>query len=208
ADDNGKLTAWEFHNFNSGGSGIETQYEVASKVIQFHPVDSPLRQGSYRGLAGTANIFARECIMDDIAVDLNIDPLDFRMRNLRDERLRNVLTAGANAFGWGKRAKEKGFGHGVGCGIEKGGYVASFAEVYTDASGAITVKRAVTAFECGAIINPEHLENQILGCVVQGLGGALFEWVDFDESKIRNPMFSRYRVPRFNDMPELEVVMV
>lgn len=208
ADANGKLTAWEFHNYNSGGSAIETQYEVTSKVIQFHPVDSPLRQGSYRGLAGTANIFARECIMDDLAMDLKMDPLDFRMKNLRNERLQNVLTAGANAFGWGKRAKEKGYGHGIGCGIEKGGYVASFAEVYADASGAVTVKRAVTAFECGAIINPEHLKNQILGCVVQGLGGALFEWIDFDKDKIRNPMFSRYRVPRFNDMPELEVVMV
>lgn len=208
ADAQGKLTAWEFHNYNSGGSAISTQYEVAARHIQFHPVDSPLRQGSYRGLAGTANIFARECIMDDLAADLKIDPLDFRMRNLRNDRLRNVLNAGAEAFGWNKRKKAKGVGYGLGCGIEKGGYVATFAEVHSDASGAVTVKRAVTAFECGAIINPDHLKNQILGCVVQGLGGALFEWIDFDDQRIRNPMFSRYRVPRFTDIPELEVVMV
>lgn len=208
ADADGKLTAWEFHNYNSGGSAIETQYDVDSKLIRYHPVESPLRQGSYRGLAGTANIFARECIMDDLAVDLKIDPLDFRMRNLRNERLRNVLTAGATAFGWGKRAKEKGHGHGLGCGIEKGGYIATFAEVQVDGSGQPTVKRAVTAFECGAIVNPQHLKSQILGCLVQGLGGALFEWIDFDEGRIRNPMFSRYRVPRFADMPEIEVVMV
>lgn len=167
-----------------------------------------MRQGSYRGLAGTANIFARECIMDDLAVDLKIDPLDFRMRNLRNERLRNVLTAGAEAFGWGKRTKKKGHGYGLGCGIEKGGYIATFAEVYVDAGGLPTVKRALSAFECGAIVNPEHLKGQILGCLVQGLGGALFEWIDFEDGRIRNPMFSRYRVPRFTDMPEIEVVMV
>lgn len=208
ADTDGKLTAWEFHNYNSGGSAIETQYEVANKKIQFHPVDSPLRQGSYRGLAGTANIFARESVMDDLARDLKMDPLEFRMKNLRNERLQNVLTAGAKAFGWGKRAKGKGTGHGVGCGMEKGGYVAAFAEVYAEPGGDWSVKRVVTAFECGAIINPDHLEHQIMGCVVQGLGGALFERINFTNGKVLNPMFSRYRVPRFTDVPELEVVMV
>jgi isoquinoline 1-oxidoreductase len=209
ADASGKLTAWEFHNYNSGGSAIETQYEVAQKRIQFHPVDSPLRQGSYRGLAGTANIFARESAMDDLARDLKMDPLEFRMKNLSNERLRNVLNACAEAYGWSKRGKAKGQGHGIGCGIEKGGYVATMAEVFVSPdNGKIIVKRAVTAFECGAIINPVHLENQVLGCVVQGLGGALFEWIDFKDGKILNPMFSRYRVPRFDDMPELEVVLV
>jgi isoquinoline 1-oxidoreductase len=66
----------------------------------------------------------------------------------------------------------------------------------------------VTAFECGAIINPEHLDTQIQGAVVQGLGGALFEWIDFKDGKILNPAFSRYRLPRFGDMPVLETVML
>lgn len=209
ADASGKLTAWEFHNYNSGGSAIQTQYDVDQRRIQFHPVDSPLRQGSYRGLAGTANIFARESAMDDLANDLGIDPLEFRMTNLSNERLKNVLTACAEAYGWSGRSRAKGRGHGIGCGIEKGGYVATIAEVLVNPDdGQVTVKRAVAAFECGAIVNPVHLENQILGCVVQGLGGALFEWIDFKNGRIVNPMFSRYRVPRFTDMPELEIVMV
>lgn len=209
ADASGKLTAWEFHNYNSGGSAIQTQYDVDQRRIQFHPVDSPLRQGSYRGLAGTANIFARESAMDDLANDLGIDPLEFRMTNLSNERLKNVLKACAEAYGWSGRSRAKGRGHGIGCGIEKGGYVATIAEVLVNPDdGQVTVKRAVTAFECGAIVNPVHLENQILGCVVQGLGGALFEWIDFKNGRIVNPMFSRYRVPRFTDMPELEIVMV
>lgn len=209
ADASGKLTAWEFHNYNSGGSAIQTQYDVDQRRIQFHPVDSPLRQGSYRGLAGTANIFARESAMDDLANDLGIDPLEFRMTNLSNERLKNVLKACAEAYGWSGRSRAKGRGHGIGCGIEKGGYVATIAEVLVNPDdGQVTVKRAVAAFECGAIVNPVHLENQILGCVVQGLGGALFEWIDFKNGRIVNPMFSRYRVPRFTDMPELEIVMV
>ena len=68
--------------------------------------------------------------------------------------------------------------------------------------------RVVTAFECGAIINPSHLESQIQGAVIQGMGGALFERIDFKDGKIVNPNFSSYRVPRFSDTPQMEVVMV
>lgn len=209
ADKNGRLTAWEFHNYNSGGSGIETQYEVANRKIQFHPSDTPLRQGSYRGLAATANTFARESIMNDLALDLSMDPLDFRLKNLRDERMVNVLQAAAEKFGWGKSRPEPGHGVGIGCGTEKGGYVATFAEVAFDKpSEEVRVVRAVTAFECGAIVNPKHLRNQIEGAVIMGLGGALFEWIDFRDGKILNPFFSRYRVPRFADVPVVETVMV
>lgn len=205
----GVLTSWEFHNYNSGGSGIETPYEVASKTIRFHPSESPLRQGSYRGLAATANVFARESVMNDLAQELHMDPLTFRLKNLQDERMRGVLEAAAKAFGWRTATRKAGHGFGIGCGNEKGGYVATCAEISVDPShGQVKVVRTVVAFECGAIINPAHLENQIQGAVIQGLGGALFEYVDFEDGKILNPSFSRYRVPRFGDTPILEVVMV
>jgi isoquinoline 1-oxidoreductase len=209
ADRNGIITAWEFHNYNSGGSGIETPYEVANKRIQFHPSDSPLRQGSYRGLAATANVFARESVMDDLAMDLKIDPLEFRLRNLKEERMINVLKAAAEKFGWRDYKRTAGRGIGIACGTEKNSFVATCAEVSFDRSSeAVKVIRAVTAFECGGIINPEHLQNQILGAVVQGLGGALFEWIDFKDGKILNAQFSGYRVPRFADIPTLEAVML
>jgi nicotinate dehydrogenase subunit B len=209
ADKNGILTAWEFHNYNSGGSGIQTPYEVASKAIQFHPSDSPLRQGSYRGLAATANTFARECIMNDLASELKIDPLEFRLRNLKEQRMINVLKGAAEKFGWADYKPAPGRGVGIACGTEKGSFVATCAEIAFDRSNEeVKVLRAVTAFECGAIINPEHLENQIQGAVVQGMGGALFEWIDFRDGKILNARFSEYRVPRFADMPVLETVML
>jgi nicotinate dehydrogenase subunit B len=209
ANKNGMVTAWEFHNYNSGGSGIETPYEVVSKKIAFHPSDSPLRQGSYRGLAATANVFARESIMNDLAIGLNMDPLVFRLKNLKEQRMINVLKGAAEKFGWSNYKPVPGHGIGIACGTEKGSFVATCAEVAFDRSNEdVRVLRAVTAFECGGIINPEHLENQIQGAVVQGLGGALFEWIDFKDGKIVNSRFSDYRVPRFGDLPILETVML
>src|SRR5688572_8824775 len=205
----GMLTSWEFHNYNSGGSGIETPYEVPNRKIQFHRMDSPLRQGSYRGLAATANVFARESIMNDLALELKLDPLQFRLKNLQEKRMKDVLEAAASKFGWNGKKPVTNHGFGIGCGDEKGSYVATCAEIAVDPSNQLTkVLRVVAAFECGAIINPEHLKNQIQGAVIQGLGGALFERVDFKDGKILNASFSKYRVPRFGDTPELDIVML
>lgn len=205
----GSLVAWEFHNYNSGGSALQTLYEVPHQRVHFHASQSPLRQGSYRGLAATANHFAREVHMDEIAQALGKDPLAFRLDNLKNPRLRTVFERSAEAFGWGKRASGSGRGVGIGGGFEKGGYVATVAEVSTDKDlKRLRVERVVTAFECGAVVNPDCLRNQIEGGVVMGLGGALFEQIRFENGRIQNPRFSRYRVPRFNDMPVVETVLV
>jgi isoquinoline 1-oxidoreductase len=210
ANKDGTLTAWEFHNYNSGASALRTPYEVPNVQQQFHGADSPLRQGSYRALAATANHFARETHMDELAHVLQIDPLAFRLKNLKPEsRLRAVLEAVAKQFEWGKGRPAPGHGFGIAGGTEKGSYVASCAEVAADAaSGRVKVIRVVTAFECGAVLNPDHLKNQIEGAVVMGLGGALFEAVKFANGKILNPKFSEYRVPRFTDTPILETVLL
>ncbi|HEV8069774.1 MAG TPA: molybdopterin cofactor-binding domain-containing protein [Planctomycetaceae bacterium] len=206
----GTITAWEFHNYNSGGSAIRPLYEIPHQRVAFHPSDGPLRPGSYRALAATANHFARESHLDDLAHAAGIDPLALRLKNLTDERLRAVLEAAAKKFGWGPQNKPSpGRGFGLACGSEKGSYVATCAEVSIDSrTGKVHVVRAVTAFECGAIINPDHLTNQCEGAVMMGLGGALFEAIRFDEDKIRNPKLSLYRVPRFADLPVLETVLV
>ncbi|QJE99388.1 molybdopterin-dependent oxidoreductase [Luteolibacter luteus] len=202
-DADGKLTAWEFHNHNSGGAAIETPYEVPAKFVRSHGSKSPLRQGSYRGLAAAANGFARESAMDELAAAAGIDPLEFRLKNLKDERLRAVLEAAAKSFGWSNRK-----GHcGIACGIDKGGYIANCVEIELRGK-TVKVKRIVAAFECGAIVNPTHLKNQVEGSIVMGLGGALFEAIQFADGKILNPAFSKYRVPRFSDVPPIETVLV
>jgi len=204
----GTITAWEFHNYNSGSAGIRTYYDIPNQRIIFHETESPLRQGSYRALAATANHFARESHMDELAHAVKMDSLEFRLKNLKEPRLRAVFEAAAKRFGWGK-SKSEGQGFGMGGGYEKLGYIATFAEVKVDRkSGDVKVVRVVSAFECGAIVNPDGLRNQIEGSNVQGLGGALFEAIQFENGKILNPRLSEYRVPRFSDVPVLETVLL
>ncbi|MDT8068077.1 MAG: molybdopterin cofactor-binding domain-containing protein [Terriglobia bacterium] len=205
----GTLVAWDFQNYNSGPAAMITPYDVPNQRIQYHPAKSPLRQGSYRGLAATANHFARESHMDAIAHELQMDPLEFRIKNLKDERLRAVFEAAAERFGWSKQKPSAERAFGLAGGIEKGGRVATFVEIATDPSTkGFRLLRVVEAFECGRVVNPNGLENQIMGAIIQGLGGALFEQVKFADGKILNASFNEYRVPRFADVPQIEIIII
>ena len=204
----GTVTAWEFHNYNSGASAIQPKYAFPNQNIQFHNSKSPLRQGSYRGLAATANHFAREVHMDELAQLVGIDPVAFRLKNIQDPRLRAVLEATAKSFNWGAK-KQSGRGAGIACGFEKGSYIGTAAEVSVDPKTKyVKLERIVASFECGAIVNPVHLHNQVEGAVVQAIGGALFEGIQFQNGQILNSRFSRYRVPRFSDVPAIEIVLL
>ena len=207
ATSDGDLRTWEFENFNAGSAGIRVPYAVPNQRLRFQPSESPLKQGAYRALASTANNFARECVIDELAHTLRIDPLDFRLRNLADERLIAVAQAAATRFGWGSFEDEAGFGSGIAIGTEKAGRVATCALVHVD-NGQLEVVRVVTAFECGAIVDPDNLRNQIEGATMMGIGGALFEAVHFADGRIENPRFSDYRVPRFADTPPIEVELL
>jgi CO/xanthine dehydrogenase Mo-binding subunit len=208
----GTLISWEYHNYNSGPAAIGTPYDVHNQLIQFHPAKSPLRQGSYRGLAATANHFARESQMDEMAHALNMDPLAFRLKNISDTsnpRLKAVLQAAADKFGWSSAKSTPDRGYGIACGTDKGGYVASCAEVSIEpATRKVRIRRVVQAWECGAIVNPDGLRNQVQGAIVQAIGGALFERILFSNGHIENPLLSKYRVPRFSDTPEIEIVLL
>jgi nicotinate dehydrogenase subunit B len=205
-DAEGRLVAWEFDNWNSGASAIRTPYEVPNQRIQFHASQSPLKQGSYRGLAATANHYAREMHMDEIARGLGADAVAFRLTHLKDERVRAVLTAAAQKIGWPKPSRE-GRALGIACGTEKGSYVATAAEV-SKAPGGFNVDRLVVVFECGAIVNPDGLRNQVEGAAIQGLGGALFEALEFSNAALTNGTMAQYRVPRFKDVPPIEIVLL
>ena len=205
-DARNRIVAWEFDNWNSGNAGIRTPYDIPSQRIQFHQSDSPLRQGSYRGLAATANHYAREMHMDAVARTLKVDPVEFRLQHLKDDRIAAVLKAVAERIGWPKPSAP-GRSLGIACGTEKGGYIATAAELSPAANG-FKIERLVAAFECGAIVNPDGLRNQVEGSVVQGLGGALFEAIKFEDGHIVNGSMAQYRVPRFKDVPPIEVVLL
>ena len=210
----GTITAWEFHNYNSGSAGIQIKYDIPNTDIQFHESNSPLRQGSYRGLAATANHFARECHIDELANAVKMDPLEFRLKNIKEQRLRAVLEAATKSFGWGKTRPVNDHGFGLACGFEKGSYIATCAEIGIERdeknrkTPQVRIVRVVEAFECGAVVNPLQLRNQIEGAIVQAIGGALFEAIQFANGKILNGRFADYRLPRFGDAPAIEVVLV
>ena len=205
----GTIVAWEFHNYNSGGSAIASPYNIPGQKCEYHATESPLRQGSYRGLAATANHFARECHMDELAASVGMEPLAFRLKNAANPRLRAVMEAASERFGWGKTKSSATQGFGISAGFEKGGYISCCAEVKIDpATRQIKVVRVVQAFECGAVLNPLQLKNQIEGAIMMGIGGALIEAVQFENGRILNPLLSKYHVPRFSDAPAIDVVLV
>jgi len=207
-DEQGALTSWHFININSGAAAVDTPYR-AGKARSLHvPSEAPLRQGSYRTLAATANTFARECFMDELAAAAGADPLDFRLRHLENERLRAVLEEAARRFGWRERVRQKqpDVGVGLACGTEKGSVVAACVEIALDRpQGRLVVGRVCEVFECGAILNPDNLLAQVQSCILMGLGPALREEMRFQDGKMGNASFERYLVPRFSDVPELDI---
>ena len=210
-DGDGRLVSWEFLNYNSGGSALESPYDIAHTRHQYRSSDSPLREGSYRALASTANNFARESFMDELATAAKQDPLDFRLAHLSHKRLRPVLEAAAERFRWRERRKNlpPNRGIGIACGTEKGSYVAACAEVSVDREqGAFQIHEICQAFECGAIHDPDNLRAQLDGCVVMTLGAVLGEEILFENGRILNPHFAQYPVPRFKDVPPIETVLL
>ncbi len=203
----GTITSWQFHNYNSGNAAIRSPYNIPNQVAEFHATDSPLRQGSYRGLAASANHFARESHMDELAHAIGMEPAAFRLKNASDPRLRAVIEASTEKFRWGSAKTRPNQGFGLMAGFDKGGYISCCVEI-TVAGSQVKVDRVVQAFECGAIVNPEQLRNLITGSIVQGLGGALTEAMEFENGRITNAHLAQYRVPRFSDVPAIEVVMV
>ena len=210
ADAAGSLTGWSFTNINSGGAGLTTPYRVPSQQIAYVPAEAPLLQGSYRALAATANNFARESHMDELAVAIGADPVEFRLSHLDDDRLADVLRAAVARMGDDGQTHHDGQqGTGFALGIEKSARVATAARVLVGPDGTLRLLRLVTAVDCGAIVHPDGLLNQVEGAIVMGLGPALFEQIDFSGGRILNGSMTSYRVPQLADVPaELEVVLV
>ena len=204
----GRITAWDLTDLNAGAAGIESPYDFRNQRLTYQPAASPLPQGSYRALAATANTFARESHLDELAHRLDQDPLDLRLAHVADERLEAALEAVAERIGWARRARGSGHGMGIAGGMEKEGRIATAVEVRALAGRPLEIVRIVTAYDCGAVVNPHNLVNQIEGATVMGLGGALFEAIHFEDGRVLNPAFSQYRVPRFRDVPPIDVILL
>lgn len=210
-DANNRIATWEFVNYNSGAAALQSPYRIDNRREQYVPCESPLRQGSYRALASTANNFARESFTDELAEAAGADPLEFRLAHLDNPRLRDVLLAAARKFGWQDRVKQRRPNRGVGlaCGMEKNSVVAACVEVEVDAAAGVPkLLEICEAFECGAVLNPLGLRSQVEGCILMGLGAALREEILFESGKLKNGRFAGYRVPRFRDVPKMDIVLL
>ena len=154
--------------------------------------------------------------IDGSASAAETDPLAFRLGLLDDDRLVAVLRAATERFGWppslaegaGSSGDDVRAGCGLAVGLEKDGRVATCVEVRVDADGRVTVRRLVTAYECGTVVNPDTVVNQIEGAAVMALGGALIEAVPLEHGRFSQPSLARYPSPRFSDLPEIEVVLL
>jgi isoquinoline 1-oxidoreductase len=215
----GTIVAWEFRAYHAssgptaqigrfrGRRGSETPYNAQNVKVTVALAESPLPAGSYRSLGGAVNHFAREAHIDEIAEAVGVDPVELRLRNLTHPRFRRVLATAAARFGWsgGKPPSKRGVG--VAIGLDVGTYVATCVQLNVLASE-VKVQRVTAAMDCGLTVNPEGVANQVEGSIVMGMGTALYEAIDFEAGHVLNAGFTRYRVPRINDAPAIDVALV
>ena len=198
-----------------GGTGV-----VRSERVLVHAVESPFWTGPLRSPSRLQNTFAHECSMDEVAATVKVDPIDYRLRHLRDPRLREVLTAAVRTARWERRpspspdARRGGIvrGRGASCVLYEGdnGYGAMVAEVEVDRdTGRIHVTRCIVALDCGPISNPDGLRNQIEGGVVQGISRTLREQATWDAEKVTSIDWTTYPSWSLSDpVPVIESVLI
>jgi len=215
-DNAGKICLWDYNVYFAGSRGSDQLYDAPHNSITVYgewrgggPSTHPFSTGAWRAPGANTNTFAKESQIDIMAARAGIDPLQFRLNNTSDQRLRGVLEAAAEKFGWSKAAAPSGRGHGVACGMDAGTYVAHMAEVEVDErSGRVQVKRVVCAQDMGIVINPDGAQMQMEGCITMGLGYALTEDIRFRGGEVLDRNFDTYELPRFSALPDIETVLV
>ena len=204
----------------TGGGGemynLENIHVAAAPIPWLWPEPMPLRTSNLRAPGGPARTFACESTIDEIASSIGVDPIEFRLRYVTDQRVIDVINAVAKQAKWVAHTSPGPVGSGmiaIGRGIAAVNHgqtmVAAIADVEVNrANGKVAVRRVTIAQDCGLIINPDGTKNQIEGNVVQGVSRTLFEEVKFDASGIKSLDWVGYPVARFPDVPAIEVVLV
>lgn len=209
----GGIAFWDYHVYFAGERGAQHFYDIPhhSTAVYGRGVTGahPFATGAWRAPANNTNTFARESQIDIMAAKAGIDPLEFRLKNLKNEKVQGVLKAAAEKFGWKPGKLPSGRGFGMACGFDAGTWVAVMAEVAVNKdNGSVQVKRVVAAQDMGLVINPQGAKIQMEGCVNMGLGYALTEEVHFRGGEVLDLNFDTYQLPRFSWMPEIETVLI
>jgi isoquinoline 1-oxidoreductase len=214
--ESGLISFWDYGVYFAGERGSQQFYNIPHhRTVSYGsgwtaaPGSHPFATGPWRAPGNNTNSFARESHIDILAAKAGIDPVEFRMKNLKDERMLRVLQAAARKFGWSPAKAPSKRGYGVACGIDAGTYVAHMAEVAVEKNtGNVQVKRVVCAQEMGLCVNPEGARLQMEGGITMGLGYALSEEVRFQGGEILHSNFDTYTIPRFSWLPEIETVIL
>jgi nicotinate dehydrogenase subunit B len=212
----GKISLWDYGVYFAGERGSQHFYDIPHHRTmtygsgwQGQPGSHPFGTGPWRAPGNNTNTFARESQVDILAAEAGIDPLEFRLKNLKDARMIRVLKAAAEKFGWTPAKSPSGRGCGIACGIDSGTYVAHICAVEVDRkSGHVQVERVVCAQDMGLSINPQGARIQMEGCVTMGLGYALAEDIHFKGGQILDLNFDTYQIPRFSWLPHIETVLI
>lgn len=213
-DKDGKICLWDNQIYSAGDRSAEQFYDVPNKMMRLYgsalmatPGMHPFATGAWRAPGANINVFARESQIDAMAAKLKMDPLEFRLKNTSEARVRRVLEAAAQRFGYKPAPAPSGRGIGIACAFDAGTYVAEFVEVKVD-KGYVKVKRVVAAQDMGIAINPEGARMQMEGCITMGLGYSLAEDISFKGGKILTTNFHNYKIPRFSWLPEIDAFLV
>lgn len=207
-------------NGNQGGGEIyafENSKVIAEEIPWLQPDPIPLRTSNLRAPGQLSRAFASETLLNEIAADLGADPVEFRLPYLSgDNRATDALKAAATKAQWQKRSSpavaSSGTvvtGRGVAMTRRAGGYAAAVADVEVNKNtGQVTVKRVTLAHDCGLIVNPDGVRNQVEGNIIQGVSRALLEEVVFDASGVTSLDWASYPILKFPDMPVLDVILI
>jgi len=214
-DKSGLIKLWDYNLYGAGSRGSDTIYDVPNNKTTSYsqkkdaPPVHPLATGAWRAPSNNTNTFAREVQIDIMAAAAGIDPLEFRLKNLKDEKMIACLKAVADKFGYVAGKTPSGRGIGVAVGTDAGSWVAHMAEVKVDKNtGKVRVVRIACAQDMGLCVNPEGATIQMEGCITMGLGYALAEEVLFEGGNIQNRGFDSYDIPRFSWLPKIDTVIL
>jgi nicotinate dehydrogenase subunit B len=213
-DTSGKIQHWNYDVYYAGKRGSQFFYEAENKLVKswddgegekghFFPT------GAWRAPANNTNTFARESQLDIMAAKIGMDPLEFRLKNLKNKQMIRTLQLAADKFGWQAIKGPSGKGWGIACGFDAGTWIAMIAEVEVDTNnGNVLVKRCVCAQDMGLVVNPHGATIQIEGGITMGLGYALTEDIEFEGGKINSRNFDSYQITTFSMTPKIEAYFI
>lgn len=214
-DKEGMIKLWDYHVYYAGTRGSETIYDVPNATTTDYsrnknaPPVHPFSTGPWRAPNNSTNCFAREVQIDIMASAAGIDPLEFRLKNLKDEKMIACLKAVAEKFGYVAGKAPSGRGIGIAVGTDAGTWVAHMAEVKVDKkTGKVEVVRIACAQDMGLCVNPEGSTIQMEGCITMGLGYTLAEELFFEGGNIQDRGFDTYQIPKFSWLPKIETVIL